>query len=59
MSQGREKLLRVNVAAERLKRTERTIQRMMKNGKINYIEKSPRRRFISESAVEAFREQDH
>ena len=56
MSQGREKMLRVNVAAERLKRTERTIRRMMKDGRINFVEESPRRRFIPESAVEAIRE---
>lgn len=55
----REKLLRVNVAAERLGRTDRTIQRLMRDGKIDYIQESPRKRFIPESALEAFQEQTH
>lgn len=56
---SQDKLLRVNVAAGRLKKTERTIRRMMKDGRINFVEESPRRRFIPESAVEAFQEQTH
>lgn len=55
MSQGKEKLLRVNVAARRLNRSVRTIQRFIKAGKLQYIEESPRQRYIPESAVEAFR----
>ncbi|MFA6721025.1 MAG: helix-turn-helix domain-containing protein [Candidatus Cloacimonadaceae bacterium] len=56
MSQEKEKLLRVNVAAKRLGVTDRHVRRLVRQGKIDYFRASPRKTFIPESAVEAFRE---
>ena len=56
MSQGGEKMLRVNVAAKRLGFTDRYIRKLVRQGKIDYFRASARRTFIPESAVEAFRE---
>lgn len=57
MSQEKEKLLRVNVAARRLGCTDQHVRRLVRLGKIDYLRVSPRKTFIPESAVEAIREE--
>lgn len=57
MGRDGEKLLRVNVAASRLGYTDQHVRRLVRQGKIDYYRESPRKTFIPERAVEAFREQ--
>lgn len=55
MSQNKGKLLRVNVAANRLGYTDQHVRRLVREGKLPKVQESPRKTLIPESAVEAFR----
>lgn len=57
MGGDKEKLLRVNVAANRIGKTDQHVRRLVRQGKIDFYRESPRKTFIPESAVEAFRKQ--
>jgi excisionase family DNA binding protein len=52
----KERLLRINVVADRLGYSERHVRRLVRDAKISYIRESPRRTLIPEEALEAFRE---
>jgi excisionase family DNA binding protein len=55
MSQDNEKMLRVNVAANRLGYTTRHVRRLVSDEKIEAVRQSPRKTLIPESAVETYR----
>lgn len=55
MSQDKEKLLRVNVAAQRLGYSARHVRRLVREEKLEAVRQSPRKTFIPESAVESYR----
>lgn len=57
MSQGKEKLLRVNVAAKRLGLSDRWVRELVRRGDLAAIRRGERQTRIPESSVEAFREQ--
>lgn len=55
MNQKKEKLLLINVAANRLGCTDQHIRRLVREGKIDCVRQSPRRTFIPETAVESLK----
>jgi excisionase family DNA binding protein len=55
MNRKQEKMLRVNVAANRLGYTDQHVRRLVREEKIEAVRQSPRKTFIPESAVEAYR----
>jgi excisionase family DNA binding protein len=57
MSQDKGKLLRVNVAANRLGYSDQHVRRLVRERKIEAVRQSPRKTLIPETAVEFFKGQ--
>lgn len=60
MSQGngdQERFLLVNVAARRLEKSQETVRRYIRQGRLEAKKLSPRKTVVSELAIEEFREQ--
>lgn len=58
MNQGCRQQVPVNVAARILGKSEATVRRLIREGKIDYARSSPRKTLINRAALEIFLEED-
>jgi len=58
MQDSNEKLVPANVAARIAGKSQKTVERWVREGKVQYERPSPRKTLIFKSSLEAFRQED-